>query len=55
LIDPGRQESMTAAAVVTTTAAASAYRTPSMEQTRLDEEKLRIQTKDKKNQSKLFS
>ncbi|CAF1249857.1 unnamed protein product [Rotaria sordida] len=50
LIDPDRQESVTAAAVVTTTAA-TAPSALTMEQTRLEEEKLRVQAKDKKNQS----
>jgi hypothetical protein len=50
LIDPDRQESVTAAVVAATAAAAAA--TSAMEQTRLEEEKLRVQAKDKKDQSK---
>ncbi|CAF4113896.1 unnamed protein product [Rotaria sp. Silwood2] len=50
LIDPDSQESVTAA-VITATATTS-LTTSTMEQTRLEEEKLRVQAKDKKNQSK---
>ncbi|UJR20839.1 hypothetical protein I4U23_023950 [Adineta vaga] len=49
LIDPGRQESVTAAVVAATAAAAAA--SSAMEQTRLEEEKLRVHAKDKKDQS----
>ncbi len=50
MIDPDRPESVTAAVVAATAAAAAA--TSAMEQTRLEEEKLRVQAKDKKDQSK---
>jgi hypothetical protein len=48
LIDPSRPVAVVAAK----TAAAAA--TTAMEQTRLEEEKLRVQAKDKKDQSKLI-
>jgi len=49
LIDPDRHESVTAAI-----AAAVMASSASMERTRLEEEKLRVQAKDKKDQSNIY-
>jgi hypothetical protein len=49
LIDPDRQESVTAAL-----AAAAVVASSTMERTRLEEEKLRVQAKDKKDQSNIY-
>ena len=52
LIDSDRTESFSAViAAATTAAAAAAAASSAMEQARLEEEKLRVQTKEKKNQS----
>jgi hypothetical protein len=48
LIDPDRQESVTAA--IAAAVMASSYK----EQTRLEEEKLRVHAKDKKDQSNIY-
>ncbi len=47
MIDPDRQESVTAAI------AAAVMASSSMERTRLEEEKLRVHAKNKKDQSKI--
>lgn len=52
LIDSDRQESVTAALLSATTAAN--FTTSVMEQSRLEEEKLRVHAKDKKNQSNII-
>jgi hypothetical protein len=49
LIDPDRQESVTAAI------AAAVMASSSIERKRLEEEKLRVQAKDKKDQSNIYS
>ena len=51
LIDSDRTESFSAVIAAATTAAAAAAASSAMEQARLEEEKLRVQTKEKKNQS----
>jgi len=48
LIDPDRQESVTAA--IAAAVMASSYK----ERTRLEEEKLRVHAKDKKDQSNIY-
>ena len=51
MIDPDRQESVTAAIAAATAAAVMA--SSAMERTRLEEEKLRVHSKDKKDQSNI--